>query len=97
HGWNIDKFKKIDFDFLSVFNLCSIRGQDPSACGRDPQGQLTVISSLILENSPCLIPLTFMTSSMVLNGRPSMMARDLTGPMPGRSWSSSRVALFRFT
>ncbi len=31
--------------------------------------QFTVIRSWILENSPSLIPLTFLMSSMVLNGR----------------------------
>ena len=42
--------------------------------GTPGRGHFTVIMSLILPNSPSLIPLTFMTSSMVLNGRPSMIA-----------------------
>src|SRR4051812_48715238 len=53
--------------------------------------------SLILENSPCLIPLTFMTSSLVLNGRLSMIAWAFTGPIPGRLSSSSLLAVLRFT
>ena len=39
-----------------------------------PALHFTVIKSRILENSPSLIPFTFMMSSIVLNGRASMMA-----------------------
>src|SRR6476661_5516432 len=54
---------------------------------------LTVMESLILENSPSLIPLTFMTSSIELKGRASMIACALTGPMPKRASSCSLLAV----
>ena len=60
--------------FLQVLNeevrCCSI---DPSnRAGR--HDHCTVIRSWILENSPSLMPLTVLMSSIVLKGRPSMMA-----------------------
>ena len=61
------------------------------------RGHFTVIMSLILPNSTSLMPLTFMTSSMVLNGRPSMIAWARTGPMPGRTSSSSFDAVLMLT
>ena len=50
-----------------------------------------------MENSPSLMPLTFLMSSIVLNGRPSMMAWAFTGPMPGRASSSSLAAVLILT
>jgi hypothetical protein len=55
----------------SVFD--SVSAPLPAFQGRF-RGQFTLIKSLILPNSPSLIPLTFMTSSIVLKGRASMIA-----------------------
>ncbi len=60
-------------------------------------GHLTVIISLILANSPSLMPLTFMTSSMVLNGRPSMIAAAQDRSDTRKASSSSLEAVFRLT
>src|SRR4051812_18259249 len=53
--------------------------------------------SWILENSPVLMPFTFLMSSMDLNFpcslRYSMMAWALVGPIPGRASNSSAVAV----
>jgi len=54
---------------------------------------LTVMKSFILSNIFCLIPLTFMISSGLLYGLPSIIACALTGPIPGKALSSSLVAV----
>src|SRR5262245_6199328 len=76
-------------------------GSFRSGLGRLPRPKdcvyFTVIKSLILPNSTSLMPLTFITSSMVLNGRPSMIAWALKGPIPGRTSSSSFEAVLMLT
>ncbi len=62
-----------------------------------PAGHFTVMMSLILANSPCLMPRTFMISSIVLKGLASMIAWALTGPMPGSMSSSCMAAELMLT